>query len=140
MKVLRIIFYIFVLFIFNPLSVLAAPQLEIGYSDFKCHEFMLGEGFNRCTLSSSVKLRDYNYNSKYDKYTYRVSCDTDYTYTTLNKTTGSTWNNYGTAYDSVTVYGTNNLEYIDISFSLYSIDPVIRVVPGNLYCRVTNVY
>lgn len=141
MKVLFKVCFIITFLIFNSLSVFAAPQLEIGYSDFKCHEFMLGKGFNECTLSSSVKIRDYNYNSKYDKYVYRISCDTDYTYTTLSKATGLTLNNHGTAYESVSVYGTNKSKNIDINFSFNSfINPVIKVVPGNLYCKVTNIY
>lgn len=140
MKVLFVLFYILILFIFNSLSVFAAPQLEIGYSDFKCHE-LYNEGFDRCNLTTSVRLSDYSYNSKYDEYTYHIECQSKFTYTTLSKSTGYTWTYSKTGYDSTTLYGTNSYGHIDIRFSpSYSFDPVIRVAPGTLYCRVTNVY
>lgn len=127
-----------------PLSTHAAPTLDISVRDFDCSENFIDGGIRSCDLSLDVSLESYDYyNDAYDYYnrlTYFVECEAEFSYTTISKSTGFTWTNRSYERNSTTIYGLNSSSYLTINFYPITIDPIIRVAPTNISCRVTNTY
>lgn len=117
-----------------------SPSLKITNTDFKCWQDYIKGGFNDCSLDIDVKIDYWGTNNYFDNLTYYISCEATFDYVTFNKTSRITFSAWDSEYEYMHIYGVNSSRTVTLNFRPVTIDPVIRVAPSNILCRVTNVF
>ena len=136
------IILVFLIFFYSLQAVsFAVPSLEIGRTTFDCQENFINKGFDSCSLRVPVSIEDYSINSKYNRYSYNVRCIAAFNYWEHHPAIGFLYS--GTMHETgnTIIYGISFLpSYIDIKVRFISINPVIKVAPKDITCKVTDIY